>query len=229
MVMAAVRSVTVLITPRVITWLVHVTATQAGRGLVVTKVRTHLNINRINSWCTMLIKKTFNNAWCLYSFLRCFFEIGDCNQIPLVVLSLRVISFLKNNFFQVLFFKNWLNVHLDYTDSKASNFHSTFLTPPVCSRCSGGGQPQQFDHCCHAGGHLPDWSHCRNHHPGVAGALSPPPLHHLQEKAEGQRAHHAFCDLHSCYEGHCWVRHCRYITGWPPINGNQLSDMYCPK
>lgn len=98
--------------------------------------------------------------------------------------------------------------------------HCTFPTP-FFSWCCCGGQPQQFDQCCHAGGHLPDRSHCRHHCLGVVGACSPPPLHYLKEETQGQRAHHASCDLYSCFEGHCWLHQHRYITGGPNINWNQ--------
>lgn len=101
----------------------------------------------------------------------------------------------------------------------ASNI--TLPTCPVCSWCYCGGQPQPFDQCSNTDGHLPDWSYCRNHRPGVAGSFSSPHFNHLQEEAEGQGAHHASRDLLPTYEGHCRLHHCRYNTVWP------VSNMFC--
>ncbi len=136
---------------------------------------------------------------------------------------------------------NWTELsRLMKTHHKASKSCFTFLIPLVCSWCGGGGQHKQFDRCCHAGGHLSVWSHHGNHRPVVVRALSLPSLHHVQEEAERQRAHHAGCDLHSCYEGHCWLHLCRYITGWlgesapsfltytaPGMLGHELLNVTC--
>lgn len=200
MVMAAAKCVTVKITPPVITWLVHVTVAQAGKELVVTKV----SCSARRPTCTyraghqFIIPGIKNNSLCSSTWPQSGCNVKICNLIQIC---------LKN-----------INSH---------KWQVSVFTLSVCSWCRGGWQSKQFDQCSHTDGHLPDRSHRWNHRSCLVGTFPPPPLHHPQEEAKGQRAHYACGDLLSCHEGPCRLHYYRYVIVSPsPLCNEHTTRLF---